>query len=576
MVRRTPSDVSGARFQGRVLLGALASTAATTIALAALVVATGLAPSSPVSGSGEPFALMVPAIPLLFLLIAGCWLVVDDHPRAAVGLSLIAVAWLLPALAAWPLLTAQVRAALLSAAPLAAAGIALLTGGWRPLVASGRTPLFAAVGLASAAAAVHLFGYDPFFDPACQRTCEAASPALSSVLGSRQALGFSAAFTSAASTAAALVSLRSRTTPAGLRAAGASAAIAVATAAIVPWWRWGSTRPGVGEDVLQSSGVVAIVLAVLTAALHTRFVRRSVRDVVEHLAGSGSLGRASASVTEVHFAVPEDGRWVDAAGRRVTTGAPGRCVVLSDHVGPSVRLVLSRWAEPAHVRAMITPAGRLVLENGRLLAAARARLVQVHTSQRRIVETTDLERRRIERDLHDGAQQRLVAVMMCLSSGAKRFPAISDTLGGAEVDVRHALAALRDLSHDFLPAVLGAEGLEAAVEDVAATTPVRVELDLAVAERPLAPAVQTAAYFAVVAGLKNVVTHARTDNARVTLTLDGQVLVVTVTDRGAGGAAVGRGLTDVADRIGALGGSLELTSVDGEGTTMSVRVPCGS
>jgi hypothetical protein len=105
----------------------------TAMAAIVSVVSTGLAPNAPVGESGLPLALSWAAVPCLVVLVAACWLLVADQPRSAVGLSLVAGAWLLPGLAAWPLPSAQVRAALLAAAPFAVAGIALVTAGWRPL-----------------------------------------------------------------------------------------------------------------------------------------------------------------------------------------------------------------------------------------------------------------------------------------------------------------------------------------------------------------------------------------------------------------------------------------------------------
>jgi signal transduction histidine kinase len=193
------------------------------------------------------------------------------------------------------------------------------------------------------------------------------------------------------------------------------------------------------------------------------------------------------------------------------------------------------------------------------------------------VEATDLERRRIERDLHDGAQQRLVAVAMHLSSARQRsVTGSSNAIIEGEAHVREALAALRDLSHDSLTAVLGAEGLEAGVEDLVATCPLRVEVQLALSAGPLPQPVQMAAYLTVAAGLDNVATHARTDRAWVSAVQEAETLTVRVVDTGSGGAVIGPGLTAIADRAGALGGTFDLASDPQDGTTVTVRLPCGS
>ncbi|MBA2773284.1 MAG: hypothetical protein H0U36_04465 [Nocardioidaceae bacterium] len=308
-------------------------------------------------------------------------------------------------------------------------------------------------------------------------------------------------------------------------------------------------------------------------ALHVRGVRRSVRSIAAHLADDGMVCGHLSSVTAVHFAVCGDERWVDAAGDAVSADEPRRCTVLRDRHGPSVRLVLRRWAEPRYVQSSITPASRLALENARLRAAARVRLADLRASQRRIVEATDLERRRIERDLHDGAQQRLVAVTMLLSSPATT----SGGLAGASAAVTAALAALRELSHDALSAVLGAEGLEAAIEDLAARVPLSVDVRLPAAEPQLPLTVQTAAYSAVAAAIDNLLAHGYTDQAGVSAVVNDQELRVTVFTGGPiGGCVSDWQLADVADHVGALSGSLRLTETPATGITMSVTLPCGS
>jgi signal transduction histidine kinase len=388
-------------------------------------------------------------------------------------------------------------------------------------------------------------------------------------------VGISACLTLAAAGAAVVVIIHSRGASSSIRSAGAAAAVLVALAAVLAWARWGVAGASSAEDLLQTLGTAVIVSAVLLALLRTSQVRRNVRDLVAQLAGSAPTGPAGLVAT-VHFAVPHDGRWVTAAGQLVSSSPPGRCAVLSDAHGEAVRLVLGRWADARQVLSSITPAGRLALENARLQAAGLARLADVQASQRRIVEATDLERRRIERDLHDGAQQRLVAVIMQLSSAGRRSGTPSAALAEGEACVRAALDALRDLSHDSFAEVLYAEGLTAAVEELAAKLPLRVDFDAVLSDRQLPAAVQMAAYVTVAVALDNVATHARTEQAHVTLEEQGDVLIVRVADSGQGGAVTGAGLTDVADRVGALGGSVAVTSRPGEGTEVVARLPCES
>jgi signal transduction histidine kinase len=146
----------------------------------------------------------------------------------------------------------------------------------------------------------------------------------------------------------------------------------------------------------------------------------------------------------VHFAVPGEARWVDVAGRDATD-LPGqdKYVVLSDESGPVLRLLVARGTDQGDLLAALTPATRLALQNAQLSAVAKARLADVQASQRRVVATSDSERRRIERDLHDGAQQRLVSVAFHLKVAlAGADPSTSVRLAAAESRVRDALGQL--------------------------------------------------------------------------------------------------------------------------------------
>ena len=278
----------------------------------------------------------------------------------------------------------------------------------------------------------------------------------------------------------------------------------------------------------------------------------------------------------IEFAVPHEHRWVDSTGRELPPAERQPAVVLNDTDGPALRLILSQRADAGHVAASITPAQRLALENARLRAVGVLRLTEVRASQHRIVELGDVERRRIERDLHDGAQQRLVAVTMQLSSARQRSgSAGAGPMAAGEAHVKRALAGLRELSHNSLAAVLTAEGLGAAIDDLVATSSLRIDLQHTFLESKLSGPVQTTAYLTIRAALDNVAAHAGVAHARVTIVETGGALVVSIVDRGRGGACMGIGLTAVADRVGALGGHLLLTSTPAGGTTLTAQLPCG-
>jgi signal transduction histidine kinase len=202
---------------------------------------------------------------------------------------------------------------------------------------------------------------------------------------------------------------------------------------------------------------------------------------------------------------------------------------------------------------------------------------QLAASRARIVETADAARRRIERDLHDGAQQRLVSLALTLgrleSSFGPNSPATRE-LAAARAELDAALEELRELARGIHPSILTDRGLEAALAAVAARSTVPVELDLdSCAELPLS--VQTTAYFVVLEALTNASKHAGSDRIEVRVAVGEGDTTVEVRDNGRGGvdAVRGSGLSGLADRASALGGTLEIESPVGMGTTVRARIP---
>jgi PAS domain S-box-containing protein len=213
------------------------------------------------------------------------------------------------------------------------------------------------------------------------------------------------------------------------------------------------------------------------------------------------------------------------------------------------------------------------------LANAEAR-EELRASRARIVEAADAARRRIERDLHDGAQQRLVALALTLRQASvllERDPAAArDALSEASEGLDHALAELRELARGIHPAVLSEHGLPAALAALADRAPLMVELDMRLAERPR-EAVEAAAYYVVAEALTNVVRYAGAPEARVTVERNDGRLSVEVADDGCGGAdpASGSGLRGLSDRVEALGGRLNVRSPAGAGTVVHAELPWG-
>ena len=228
--------------------------------------------------------------------------------------------------------------------------------------------------------------------------------------------------------------------------------------------------------------------------------------------------------------------------------------------------------------AVVAAAG-LPIEMARLRVELRRRLDEVDASRARIVAVADEERRRIERDLHDGAQQRLVSIGLALRHAQHLLGADADdarrTLDGAVVEIANAIEELRELAHGLRPTLLEA-GLGPALRELASRSPVPVEVSATGDRYP--PDVEAAAYFVACEGLTNAVKHARADQVVLRVARQDSVVVVSVADDGVGGAAAGggSGLTGLSDRVAAHGGRLRIESVRGSGTVLRAELPCVS
>jgi signal transduction histidine kinase len=207
----------------------------------------------------------------------------------------------------------------------------------------------------------------------------------------------------------------------------------------------------------------------------------------------------------------------------------------------------------------------------------RARLEELRGSRIRILEAEQRERKRLERDLHDGAQQRLIALSLELSEVGERLGEDSELrsrVEAAQREVAVSLAELRDLANGIHPAAVSDHGLAVALESLATRAAVPVEIIGATHDR-LPAAVELAAFFLVCEALTNVTKHASASHAVVELDLRRQQLVVEVRDDGVGGATEsGGGLRGLADRVETLGGRLQVWSPAGSGTRLRAEIPC--
>jgi signal transduction histidine kinase len=279
--------------------------------------------------------------------------------------------------------------------------------------------------------------------------------------------------------------------------------------------------------------------------------------------------------------LPESHRYVDLSGNaRVDTD--GRHRIAIERGEQPIGVVLHNGIAgigPELLRQVVEDGG-LAVEIARLRAELNVQLVEVKASRARIVAAGHAERRRIERDLHDGAQQRLVSIGLALRHAQHQLGGASPTdvqatLDGAIAEATVAIGELRELAHGLPPAQLDA-GLAPACQELARRAPLAVSVRMP--DRRFDTGVEAAAYFICCEGLTNAVKHAVA--TRVELIVDHQAerLVVRVVDDGVGGAVArrGTGLTGLADRVAALGGTFQIQSRPGAGTTLVAELPCGS
>jgi signal transduction histidine kinase len=341
----------------------------------------------------------------------------------------------------------------------------------------------------------------------------------------------------------------------------------------------------------QIGAFIALPLALLAGLLRARLARASVGDLVLELERTppqgirDALARALDDPTlEVRFWLPERKGFVDSEGRGVDLPADGnRTVTRLEHEGEPLAALVhdpSLLDEPKLVEAA-GAAARLALENARLHAETRAQLEEVRESRVRIVTTADEERRRIERDIHDGAQQRLVALALQLRSAQRRLrdesdPEVDRLLAAAVDELQVAVEELRELARGVHPAILTEDGLAAALESLISRTPFPVEFE---AEEERLPAqVEATAYFVACEALANVVKHSGASTARISARRRNGLLVIEVEDDGIGGASAdnGSGLRGLTDRVEALGGRLRVETPTGGGTRVVGEIPCES
>ena len=295
-----------------------------------------------------------------------------------------------------------------------------------------------------------------------------------------------------------------------------------------------------------------------------------------------TLARALGDSTlQLAFLRPDGAGFTDTSGQAVDPARPdpGRAVVPLAGAEEAV-LVHDEGLElePQLVR-LTAAAASMALEHSRLQAEVQAQLELVRASRARIVEAGDAERRRLERDLHDGAQQRLVTLTLALGMARSRVagvdPELESLIDSASKEAREALIELRELARGIHPAVLTETGLAGAIQALVERSPVAATITEVPRER-FPAVIEATAYFVVCEALTNVAKHARASTAEVRIRKLPGRLAVEVSDDGAGGARPerGSGLRGLADRVASAGGALRVDSPPGAGTRLEADIPC--
>jgi signal transduction histidine kinase len=338
----------------------------------------------------------------------------------------------------------------------------------------------------------------------------------------------------------------------------------------------------------ESALLLAIPVSFLLAAVLHHIARSAVSELLQRLDRpigalelESSLARTLSDPSlKLALWLPEVGQWGDAVGQRISIPTNGRgSFVPIDRVDGSplaAVIVDSSTHNDSWLLTAAVNASRLALENVQLQESLRAQLSEVRESRTRIAQAAFDERRRVERDLHDGVQQRMLALAATL--GQVRQSAVEaqtkDLATQASRELSEALRELRDLARGIHPALLSAGGLRPAVNSLAERLPVPVINRIPDGRLPTH--VESTAYFVICEAVTNAIRHAESTRIEVTALRSGTAILVDIRDDGHGGArlAGGTGLRGLADRVAAMGGDLSVNSPSGSGTCVSARIPC--
>lgn len=359
---------------------------------------------------------------------------------------------------------------------------------------------------------------------------------------------------------------------------------------------------GLGAGLLQAPGhrwfqfafslVAALVpVAFVLGLIRARLERAAAVELMARLGVAATHEELRATLTsalgdpgaDVLYAAG-DGRYLDAAGRpRALPGSyddrRGREIRSDGHSVGALLYSRALDSTPELIDA-IAGAASPALVNQRLNAELRGRLEELRESRARIVQATDDARRTIERNLHDGTQQRLLSISMAMGLAESRFGSDPESarrlLSEARRSLAEALRELRELSQGVHPGVLAERGLGEAVKELAYSSPQPIEIAVDL-DRDLPQPVEAGAYYVVAEGLANATKHARSQTISVDISTSGELARVRVADDGVGGADPdGGGLRGLSDRVEALGGRLRVVSPPAVGTVLEAELPCVS
>jgi signal transduction histidine kinase len=379
--------------------------------------------------------------------------------------------------------------------------------------------------------------------------------------------------------------------------------------AVAPVLWWGAAAAALGALRLLNDGLgkplgrvelafflvlATVPLALELGLLRSRLARGAVAELVVELGQTRALGKLREALARalhdpsltLAYWLPEQQRYVDLEGQPVELpreNDSGVATTLVEREGGRVAAVVhdaSLREDPELVEAVCAAAG-LALENERLQAELRANLDELRASRVRLVEAADVERRRLERDLHDGTQQRLVSISMALGLAASKLGSDPERarriLDETRKTLGTALEELRELSQGIHPGILTERGLGPALQELAYVAPVPIELTVPLKERLPEP-VEAAVYYLVAEALANVAKYSSATLVSVNVDRRNGQAVVEVSDDGVGGAnpARGSGLRGLADRVEALGGAFVVESPQGKGTRLRAEIPCES